>query len=366
MSSKKDKYNSKDIFYMSLALNLARQRFGLTGTNPPVGCVIVKKGKIISFGQTGPKGRPHAEYNAIKNCNKNLKNSTMYVSLEPCSHYGITPPCTDLIINSKIKKIYFSINDIDKRTSNTAKKILVSKNIIVKRFLLKKEAGKLYKQYFFSKKNNLPYVVAKIACSRDNFITTKNKYITNKYSKEVSHLLRYFNQGILISSKTLNSDNSKLTCRLKGLESNSPIRLVLDKNLSTKMNSYIINTSKTFKTFIFYNKENRIKKEYFKKKGVRLIHFNLNKNNQFDLKLILKKIYQLGIDKLLVEGGKKLTYNFLKLNLFNEFYLFKANSLLLNKGKNNISPIIKLLSTKFYSKKKINTYLDKDKLIYYY
>ena len=88
MSSKKDKYNSKDTFYMSLALNLARQRLGFTGTNPPVGCVIVKKDKIISFGQTGTKGRPHAEYNAIKNCTENLKNSTMYVSLEPCSHYG--------------------------------------------------------------------------------------------------------------------------------------------------------------------------------------------------------------------------------------------------------------------------------------
>ena len=104
MSTKKDKFTKKNSYFMNLAFNLARERSGLTGKNPPVGCVIVKNDEVISLGQTGLNGRPHAEYNAIKSCKENLKGSTIYVSLEPCSHYGKTPPCTNLIIKSKIKK----------------------------------------------------------------------------------------------------------------------------------------------------------------------------------------------------------------------------------------------------------------------
>ena len=366
MSSKKDNYNSKDKFYMSLALNLARQMIGLTGSNPPVGCVITKNKKIISFGQTGYNGRPHAEYNAIKNASCNLKNATMYVTLEPCSHFGKTPPCTNKIIKSKIKKVYFAINDVDSRSFNKAKKILNAKKIIVKKYLLKNNAKKIYKKYFYSKKKCLPYVQGKIACSKDNFITSKKKIITNNFSKQVSHLLRRYNQGILISSKTLNSDNSKLTCRLNGLEKYSPSRFIIDKNLSTKKKSFIICSAKKHKTYIFYNNDYNNKINYFRKKGVRLFRLKLNNEKQFDLKFVLTKVHELGINNLLVEGGKKLTYNFLKNNLFNEFYLFRSNLKLSHKGQNNISGLISNLSLKFKSKKKIDSYLDKDKLINYY
>ena len=259
MSSKKDKFNRKDTFYMSLALNLARQRKGLTGSNPSVGCIIVKNDQIISYGQTGIYGYPHAEQNAIKNCKRNLIDSSIYVSLEPCSHYGKTPPCTNQIIKSKIKKVYFSINDVDFRSSDKAKKILNKKKIIVRKFLLKKQALKFYKNYFFSKKKDLPYVVGKIACSKDNYINTKNKIITNEESRKVSHLLRYKNQGILITSKTLNSDNSRLTCRINGLEKFSPKRFILDKFLKTNKKSYIVNSAKNINTYFFYTKGNKKK-----------------------------------------------------------------------------------------------------------
>ena len=109
MSTKKDKFNHKDHFYMNLALNLARERLGLTGENPSVGCVIVKNDEVISFGQTGFNGRPHAEYNAIRSCKKNLKGSKIYVSLEPCTHYGKTSPCSDIIIRSKISETFVYI-----------------------------------------------------------------------------------------------------------------------------------------------------------------------------------------------------------------------------------------------------------------
>tara|TARA_Y100000590_G_scaffold406572_1_gene495992 strand:- start:30 stop:1130 length:1101 start_codon:yes stop_codon:yes gene_type:complete len=366
MSSRKDRFNRKDTFYMSLALNLARQRKGLTGSNPSVGCVIVKNDKVISYGQTGITGYPHAEYNAIKNCKYNLKNSSLYVTLEPCSHYGKTPPCTNLIINSKIKKVYFSVNDTDIRSSDKAKKILNKKKIVVKRFLLKKHALSFYKNYFYSKKKQLPYVVGKIACSKDKYIDVKNKIITNEQSRKVSHLLRYTNQGILISSKTLNLDNSKLTCRISGIEKNSPSRIILDKYLKTNKKSYIVNSAKNINTYFFYNKGNKQIIKYFKKKGVRLIKFELDKNNQFNLKSILNKINDLGIKNLLVEGGKNITLSFLKHGLFNEFYLFKSDSKLGKKGRINISNIAKKLTSIFKFKKNIHTYLDKDELIYYY
>ena len=130
MSTRKDKFTTKDIKYMSLALNLARARHGLTGENPSVGCVIVKNDQIITIGQTGYGGRPHAEYNAIKNSIENLDGSKMYVSLEPCNHYGKTPPCTKEIIKNKISEVIYSIEDIDKKVKGKSLKLLKAKKII--------------------------------------------------------------------------------------------------------------------------------------------------------------------------------------------------------------------------------------------
>ena len=139
MSTKKDKYSSKDKNYMRIAFNLAMARKGLTGDNPSVGCVIVKNDKIISVGQTGYDGRPHAETNAINNSFQSLLGAKMYVTLEPCNHYGETPPCTNSIIKSGINEVFYSINDIDKKVSGKSFKILRKNNIKVKRGLLKKK-----------------------------------------------------------------------------------------------------------------------------------------------------------------------------------------------------------------------------------
>jgi diaminohydroxyphosphoribosylaminopyrimidine deaminase/5-amino-6-(5-phosphoribosylamino)uracil reductase len=153
--------------------------------------------------------------------------------LEPCTHYGQTPPCSKLIIKSKIKKVIFSIIDIDKRTRAKSIKLFKSKKIIVKSGLLKKEANKIYKPYIFNKSKNLPFVTGKLAVSKDNFIYSKKKLkITNKYSNKITHLLRYRNDSILISSKTLNTDNPRLECRINGLSSFSPKRIILDRLLS--------------------------------------------------------------------------------------------------------------------------------------
>ncbi len=127
MSLKSYKFNSVDKYYMKLAINLANSQKGLTGLNPPVGCVIVKNNKIISYGVTNINGRPHAETIALNKSKINPNGSTVYLTLEPCSHYGKTPPCTKSLINSKVKKVIYSIEDLDKRSFKKAKKILNKK-----------------------------------------------------------------------------------------------------------------------------------------------------------------------------------------------------------------------------------------------
>jgi diaminohydroxyphosphoribosylaminopyrimidine deaminase/5-amino-6-(5-phosphoribosylamino)uracil reductase len=366
MSTKKDKFSKKDITYMELALNLARARQGHTGINPSVGCVIVKNDEIISIGQTNYNGRPHAEYNAINNSNENLKGSKIYVTLEPCNHYGKTPPCTNLIIKKKIKEVVYSINDIDKKVKGKSFKILKSKNIIVKKGLLKKDVGNFYSTYFFNRKNKLPFVTGKIATSKNNIIySNKSKRITDKHSDRLTHLLRYKNDSIMISYKTLNKDNPKLNCRLRGLEKFSPKRIILDNNLNTKINSYIFNTANKENTIIFYNNANKHKITLFKKKGIKLIKSNLTKTKYFDLKIVLKKLYKIGIRNILVEGGNDLSGSFLKNKLLNQFYLFKSPKILTKSAPYKDFNHIKYLIHNYRIKSKINNKLTKDTITLY-
>ncbi len=366
MSSKRDKFSSKDKNYMRLALNLARARKGLTGDNPSVGCVIVKNDKIISVGQTGYNGRPHAETNAINNSFQSLFGSKMYVTLEPCNHYGKTPPCTKNIINSGIKKIYYSINDIDNRVKGKSFKILSKQNIKVRQGLLKNEVIDHYDSYIYNRKKKLPYVTGKIAISKNKLIYSKGtKRITDKVSDKLSHYLRFKNDAVLISSKTVNIDNPRLNCRLKGYENFSPKRIILDKNLEVKLSNYIIKSAKKDNTIIFYHSRNSFKIKYLKKRGINLIKFDLNSHNQFNLKTILKKLYILGVRNLLVEGGNKVTKNFLKNRLINQFYLFKSPKNLSKKKKHLIFTSLNILNKIYNNKSKVSSKLAKDKITIY-
>ncbi len=170
MSLRKDKSSEKNKAFMRLALELANQNKGLTGLNPSVGCVVTHKDEIISYGKTDINGRPHAEVAALKNNKINFKNSNMYVTLEPCIHYGKTPPCTNIIIKKKIKLVNYSIEDFDKRTAKKTKGVLKKNNIMAKIGLIKNEANQFYKDYKFSKFNDIPYVTGKLAVSKNNKI----------------------------------------------------------------------------------------------------------------------------------------------------------------------------------------------------
>jgi diaminohydroxyphosphoribosylaminopyrimidine deaminase/5-amino-6-(5-phosphoribosylamino)uracil reductase len=311
---------------MELALDLAKAREGLTGSNPSVGCIIVKNDRIISIGQTSYNGRPHAEYNAIKNSTENLKNSTMYVTLEPCCHQGLTPPCTKEIIKSSIGRVIYSIKDIDKRVHGKTFKILSSNKINVKNGLLKDKVSQFYIPYFYNIKNKLPYVTGKIAVSKNDLIYSKNnKKITNKNSDKFTHFLRYKNDSIMISYKTLNIDNPKLNCRLKKMNRFSPLRIILDNRLNTNDKSYLFKTADNTNTIIFYNEASNSKIHKFKSKKIKLIKSKIDKNKKFDIKLVMKKLYNLGCRNILIEGGNDLTKSFLNKKTFNQFYLFKSH-----------------------------------------
>ena len=283
MSTKRDKFSLKDKNFMTLALNLARARKGLTGENPSVGCLIVKNDKIISIGQTGFDGRPHAEYNAIKNSLEKLNGSKMYVTLEPCNHYGKTPPCTNSIIKSGISEIIYAMDDIDRKVKGKSFKILSNKKINVKKGLLKTEAKNLYDSYIKNRNKKLPFVTGKIAVSNNRLIYSKGtKRITDGSTDKLTHYLRFKNDSIMISSKTLNIDNPKLDCRLEGFEKFSPRRIVLDRNLEIKMNSYIFKTAKRNNTLIFHNSSNNNKIKILKKKGITLIKSKADNKRLFD------------------------------------------------------------------------------------
>tara|TARA_A100001035_G_scaffold279261_1_gene280177 strand:+ start:50 stop:1156 length:1107 start_codon:yes stop_codon:yes gene_type:complete len=357
MSTKKDKFSSKDRTYMEIALKLAKSRHGHTGPNPSVGCVIVKNDKIISIGQTSINGRPHAEFNAIKNSVDSVKGSKMYVTLEPCCHHGLTPPCTDLIIKSKFSQVIYSVADIDKRMMNKSFKILKSNNIVVKKGLLEKKIKIFYSPYFLNKKKKLPYVTGKIAVSKNNLIYSKlDKKITNMQSDKFTHLLRYKNDSLLISYKTLNKDNPRLNCRLKGMNKYSPKRIILDNKLRTNVKSFIIKTANEFNTIIFYNEAHKSRVFDLKKKKIKLIKSKIDNYKRFDFKSILKTLYKLNCRNLLIEGGDELTNYLLKNKIFDEFYFYRSNKKLSKKSDYLNFSSFNLLKHKY--KKKINLKLN--------
>ncbi|MDC3030462.1 bifunctional diaminohydroxyphosphoribosylaminopyrimidine deaminase/5-amino-6-(5-phosphoribosylamino)uracil reductase RibD [Candidatus Pelagibacter sp.] len=366
MSSKKDKFTFKDKKYMKLALDLARARKGLTGDNPSVGCLIVKNDKIVSIGQTGHNGRPHAEHSAIKNSFEKLKGSKMYVTLEPCNHYGKTPPCTNDIVKSGISELIFSMEDIDKRVRGKSFKILSGKKITVKKGLLKEDAKLLYDSYIKNRTSKLPYITAKIAVSKNKLIYSKgSKKITDNSSDKITHYLRYKNDSIMVTSKTVNIDNPKLNCRLKGYDKFSPKRIILDKNLIIDLKSYILKSAKKENTILFYNSPNIVKIKALKKKGVILIKTKLNHERLFDLKIVLKKLFTLGTRNLLIEGGDKLTKNLIRNKLIDTFYLFRSPKILKKNKINQTFTSFRILKDIYKMKSKVSSKLAKDNITIY-
>ena len=355
-SQKRNKNHTKHIKNLALAFELAKINLGSTKENPSVGCVIEKDGSIISSGYTSINGRPHAEYNAL-NKNINFKNSNIYITLEPCSHYGKTPPCTNIIKSKKVKRVFYSINDTDERSRNKSQRTLGKKDISIVKFFLKKKAYKFYESYQRLKKNKLPIIDVKLALSKDYFtINKKKKWITNEQSRKLTHFLRTQYNALVSTSKSINNDNSMLNCRINGLENKSPNLIILDRNLIIKRNLSIFKKKINRKIYIYTTNNDKKKINWLKKHNVKIFLINRMCTKEDYIK-IFRTFTKLNFSRILFETG--LTFiNFLIDNkLLNNIYIFKTNSNLNKNGFNNSS---NKLIKKIKLKNKLKVFLNND------
>lgn len=344
-------------FFSNLAFDIAVNNVGRTKDNPSVGCVVVKNNTVISSGLTSVNGRPHAEYNAL-NKNLNFNGADMYLTLEPCTHYGQTPPCTNLIKKKRIKTVYYSFDDPDIRTNQKAKKVLNKKIKKVKKIDHKNKD--FYNSYFLNKNKELPLVDAKIAFSKDNFtISKKKRWITNYRSRNVTHLLRSRYDSIISTSTTINKDNSLLNTRIEGLDYFKPDLIIIDRHLKLKKNLKLFSIAKTRKTFIVTTEKNIAKFSIFKKKNIKIIQIKKLEEEK-DFLLLLKIIFNLGKRRVFVEAGLIFLNKMLELNLINNLYIFKSGNKLSKAGYNNAN--ISFYKKRYKSKQKLNVNLDEDEL----
>ena len=343
--------------FLKLAFNIAKVNLGKTGKNPSVGCVVVKNNSVISSACTSINGRPHAEFNALKS-QKNFKNSDLYVTLEPCTHYGITPPCTNIIAKKGVKRVYFSFDDSDKRTAKRSKKKLRKKKIKVYK-KLNNNFKDFYQSYFLNQKHNTSFIDAKIAISKDYLtINKKAKWITNSLSRRRTHLIRSEYDAIISTSKSINKDNSLLNCRLPGFNNNKPDLIIIDLMLKIKTNLSLFKNINKRKILIVTLISDSKKIFYLRKKGVKIILIKSldSKKDFINLFKILKKY---AYTRILVESGLIFLNKLLKENLIFNLYVFQRSSKLGRNGRNNTSN--KLLK-KLTLKKKVNVNLSGDKL----
>jgi len=358
MANQKNNPKNNNINFLKLAFEQAKINLGSTGENPSVGCVIVKNESVVSSAFTSVNGRPHAEANAL-NKKINFKDAIMYVTLEPCSHYGKTSPCINKIIKKKIKKVYYCIYDQDIRTRKKTSKLLSINNISSNVGLLKKEGKDFYKSYTSKFENKIPLIDAKLAITKDFFTKNiKSKFITNYRSRKVTHLLRSRYDCLLTTSKTINDDNPELNVRIDGLEKKSPDLIIIDRNLTLKIIKRVFDKKYNRKIYIVTTRKNVSKINKYSNKNIHFIKIeSLSKKNHF--LLLFDKIKKLGYSRILSETGPNFLQMFVKFNFINNLYVFQAP----NKIKSNdAKPLKKKIIKKMRFNKKINVNLHDNKL----
>lgn len=299
--------------FMKKALELAEK--GNTSPNPLVGCVIVKDNKIVGQGFHEKFGGPHAEINALKKAGKKSKGATMYVTLEPCNHYGKTPPCTNSIIKAGIKKVIVSMLDPNPLMKGKSLKQLEKKGIKTEKGLLEEKAKKINENYIKFISTKKPFVILKAAITLDGKIATEkfdSKWISSKESREKVHELRSKTDAILVGENTILKDNPRLTSRIK--KGKNPLRIIITtKKLSSKLN--------VFKDENFLIATTR--KELFKEKNFENKVLELKgKKGLVDLKKLMKELGKRNISSLFVEGGSGIFTSFVKEKLADKLMLF--------------------------------------------
>ena len=353
-------YKQQDIEYMQRAITLAKKGAGFVNPNPMVGCVVVKDNEIITEGYHEYYGGFHAERNALTNTTADCKDATLYVTLEPCCHYGKTPPCTEIIIEKSIKKVVVGLLDPNPLVAGKGIKILEDAGIEVVTGVEVdkiKELNKVFLKYINTKR---PYVLLKTAMTIDGKIasyTGDSKWITNEKSRKLVHKLRSEMMGIVAGIGTVKADNPMLNSRLEVQQptANSqqpnvhqPIRIIVDTKASISLESNIVKTANEYRTILAVSDQlsaiscqqsangQQSKVEMLKSLNVEILYCK-EKDGHVDINDLMIKLGQKGIDSILLEGGATLNAAFLEAGCVDEVYAFIAPKII--GGEHSKSPV---------------------------
>ncbi len=309
---------------MLRAIEIAKNGIGFVNPNPLVGAVIVKDGRIIGEGYHEKYGQLHAERNAFKNCTESPEGADIYVTLEPCCHYGKTPPCTEAIVENKIKRVFIGSDDPNPQVAGKGIKFLRENGIEVFTHILKDECDKLNSIFFHYITTKTPYVIMKYAMTADGKIATCkgfSKWITSEASREHVHYLRKRCSAIMVGINTVLADNPTLDCRIEN--PSNPVRIICDSNLKIPEDCNIVETSDKIPTYIAYVNEDIPKMNFLEEKGVKFIKTS-SENGHVNLKELMKILGEMKIDSVLLEGGSELNFSALKSGIVSEVYSYIA------------------------------------------
>lgn len=314
----------QDKHFMQQAIEVSSQALGFTGSNPPVGAVLVQKREgdiFITQAHTGVGGRPHAEAVVIAQAKKrgvSVKGATLYVTLEPCAHYGVTPPCAELLIKEKIARVVIACQDPDQRVSGRGIALLQQAGTEVCLGVERAAAKKVLRYYFLQRLLGRPFVTVKLAVSGDGGIGLKGKgqtAISGRESFVYRHLLRAQNDAILIGANTALEDDPLLTCRLENVYKPKLLRVVIDKNLRLPLTSALVHSAVSHPLYIVCAADTALEKQkLLQEKSVKILYGSYN-NHLLELGNLLQKLAKLGIISLLVEGGADTITHFLAAGL---------------------------------------------------
>ena len=341
---------------MLRALELASR--GKTTPNPMVGAVLVKKGQIIAEGYHSYAGGPHAEVVALRKAGEKAKGADLYVTLEPCCHFGRTPPCTDAIIQSGVSRVFAGMKDPNKLVQGKGIRILKAAGIKVSAGMMKSDCEKLNEVFVKVMKTGMPFVTVKTAMSLDGKIATRegdSQWISGEESRDFVHELRNRNDAILVGTNTILKDNPQLTCRLKKKQVSHPARIVLDQRNRIPLSSKVFANSKTQRVVYVYGSKLSTKREkLLKAKNIEVLKVKTLKSG-FDLKQLMKLLAQKDLNSILIEGGGEINSSAFAAGIVDRVFAFispilvggqQAPSPIGGKGVNKITKAMRLKNMK--------------------
>ncbi len=320
-----------EIKYMERALALAEKGIGYTNPNPLVGAVIVKDGKIIGEGYHELFGGPHAEINAFRNASGDVGGADLYVTLEPCSHYGKTPPCAEAIVKKGIKKVIIALKDPNPRVCGRGIKLLRENGIEVITGVLEEESRRLNEIFIKYIITKLPFCLLKTAMTLDGktaAATGDSKWITNEESRQYVHELRHRYAAIMTGVGTVLQDDPYLNTRLKYTTGRDPVRVIVDSSARIPVTAKVLNLNSAAGTVIAVtNRAGENKLSELKKLGAEII-ITPEADNRVDLGYLMKALGERGIDSVLLEGGSELNFSALEAGIIDKVNVFLAPKLI--------------------------------------